>query len=118
MDKPFACRLEFIEGCAGRGFSEDMDRKVTGANQRISHVLWCAAVDRAEWYFNNQRFSHTLSHGLSLTGQAATISQTNSRLLLARLTAKSVWSEEEWQRWCSSCAESDKVQKAWLAASA
>ena len=57
--------------------------------------------------------SKALPHALAM--QAATISQTNSRLLLARLTAKSVWSEEEWQRWCSSCAQSDKVQKAWLA---
>ena len=56
--------------------------------------------------------SKALPHALAL--QASTISQTNSRLLLARLTAKSVWSPEEWQRWCSSCLESEKVQKACL----
>lgn len=65
--KPFLCRLEFIEALAALAavFNEDMGRKVTGANQCISHILWCAAdPDRAEWYFNNQRFRHTLSHGL------------------------------------------------------
>ena len=65
--QPFLCRLEFIEALAALAavFSEDMDRKVTGANQRISHVLWCAAdPDRAEWYFNNQRFRRTLTYKL------------------------------------------------------
>ena len=64
----FRCRLEFIEALAALSavFSEDMSRRVTGANQSVAHILWCAAEpDRCEWFFNNIRYRHTLSSGLS-----------------------------------------------------
>ena len=64
---PFRCRLEFIEALAALSavFSEDMSRRVTGANP-VAHILWCAAEpDRCEWFFNNSRYRHTLSSGLS-----------------------------------------------------
>ena len=60
---PFRSRLEFIEALAALSsmFPEDMDRKVTGANQRVGHVLWCAAdPDRTEWLFNNLRWRHSV----------------------------------------------------------
>ena len=62
---PFTSRFEFVEALAALAavFFEDMDRKVTGANQKISHLLWCSAdPDRAEWLFNNLRWRHTLRH--------------------------------------------------------
>ena len=61
--KPFLSRFEFIECLAALSsvHSEDMDHKVTGSNQRVAHVLWCAAgPDRAAWLFNNLRWRHTL----------------------------------------------------------
>ena len=61
---PFLTRLEFIEALAALAavFAEDMDRKVQGANQRIAHVLWCAAdPDRSECLFNNICWRHMLS---------------------------------------------------------
>ena len=60
---PFRSRLEFIEALAALSsmFPEDMNRKVTGANQRVGHVLWCAAdPDRTEWLLNNLRWRHSL----------------------------------------------------------
>ena len=61
--RPFLSRFEFIESLAALSamFPEDMSRKVTGANQRVAHVLWCAAdPDRSAWLFNNIRWRHTL----------------------------------------------------------
>ena len=61
--KPFLSRFEFIQCLAALSsmYSEDMDRKVTGSNQRVAHVLWCAAdPDRAAWLFNNLRWRHSL----------------------------------------------------------
>ena len=61
---PFLCRFEFVSALAALSaiFREDMDRKVTGANKKISHILWCAAdPDRVGWLLNNQRFRQTLS---------------------------------------------------------
>ncbi|CAE7810254.1 unnamed protein product [Symbiodinium sp. CCMP2592] len=56
--KPFLSRFEFIEAVAALSatFPEDMNRKVTGANKRVAHILWCAAdPDRTAWLFNNIR---------------------------------------------------------------
>ena len=191
---PFRCRLEFIEALAALSavFSEDMSRRVTGANQSVAHILWCAAEpDRCEWFFNNIRYRHTLSSGLSCSligprdhvsfsktctpaaflvagrkilaflpsGTASnealhaevkswflqtqqmhqgtlclklsilglakvlphvsavhhpTISQLSSQLLLARITARSVWSDAVWEDWCMSCVDNDRRQKAFL----
>ena len=65
---PFLNRLGSIEALAALAaiFAEDMDRKVQGANQRIAHILWCAAdPDRLEWLFNDIRWRHMLSSELS-----------------------------------------------------
>ena len=65
--KPFLSRLEFIEALAALSatFPEDMNRKVTGANKRVAHILWCATdPDRAAWLFNNLRWRHSLGSRL------------------------------------------------------
>ena len=62
--KPFLSRFEFIEALAALSatFPEDMNRKVTGANKRVAHVVWCATdPDRAAWLFNNSRWRHSIS---------------------------------------------------------
>ena len=67
---PFLSRIEFIECLAALSamFPEDMDRRVTGSNQRVAHVLWCAAdPDRAAWLFNNVRWRHSLGPRLRTT---------------------------------------------------
>lgn len=78
--KPFMSRFEFVEALAALAavFPEDMSRKVTGANKRVDHVLWCAAdPDRAEWLFNNLRWRHSLGWRLrSCTPQVCTCSKT------------------------------------------
>ena len=82
---PFRCRLEFIEALAALSavFSEDMSRRVTGANP-VAHILWCAAEpDRCEWFFNNSRYRHTLSSGLS----CSLIGPRDHVLLLKRMHA-------------------------------
>ena len=61
---PFLCRLGFIESLAALAalHSEDMCRKVTGANVPIHQILWCAcAPDRLEWLWNNLRWRHSVS---------------------------------------------------------
>ncbi|CAE7429811.1 unnamed protein product, partial [Symbiodinium pilosum] len=56
--RPFLSRFEFIEALAALSatFPKDMNRKVTGANKRVAHILWRATdPDRAAWLFNNSR---------------------------------------------------------------
>ena len=56
-------KLEFIEALVALAaeFSEDMQRKVTGAHKPLAEVLWCAAAaDRSEWLFNNLRWRHSI----------------------------------------------------------
>ena len=65
---PFRTRLEYIESLAALAcvFPEDMSRKVTGANQKISHILWCScAPERLEWLWNNIRWRHMIRVDLS-----------------------------------------------------
>ena len=58
------CRLELLAALA-RLRPEDMCRRVTGANQRVSHVAWCAcASGRVEWLFNKLRWRHSVRPGL------------------------------------------------------
>ncbi|CAE7796366.1 unnamed protein product [Symbiodinium sp. CCMP2592] len=59
-EKPFRSRLEYVEALAALAalHPEDMARKVTGANQYVSHVLWCSSSPmRLEWLWNNLRAS-------------------------------------------------------------
>ena len=71
MSKPFLSRFEFIQSLAALSamYPDDMNRTVTGANQRLAHMPWCAAdSDRAAWLFNNTRWRHTLSLRPRVTG--------------------------------------------------
>ncbi|CAE6926624.1 ABCB1 [Symbiodinium sp. CCMP2592] len=66
--KPFYTRYEYIEAVAALAalHPEDMSRKVTGANQPISHILWCScAPQRLEWMWNNIRWRHSIRSDLS-----------------------------------------------------
>ena len=57
--------------------------------------------------------SKALSHALAM--QIPTVSQTTSRLLLARVSARSVWSEDTWRSWCATAATIEGIEKANLA---
>ena len=56
--------------------------------------------------------SKALPHALAM--QTPTLSQTTSRLLLARASAGSVWSEDAWQCWCDTAVVAEGIEKARL----
>ena len=78
------------------------------------------------WFLQTQQMHQsTLRLKLSILGLAKvlphvsavhhpTISQLSSQLLLARITARSVWSDAAWEDWCMSCIDNDRHQKAFL----
>ena len=78
------------------------------------------------WFLQTQQMHQsTLRLELSILGLAKvlphvsavhhrTISQLSSQLLLARITARSVWSDATWEDWCMSCIDNDRHQKAFL----
>ena len=57
--------------------------------------------------------SKALPHALAM--QSPTVSQTTSRLLLARVSARSVWSEDTWRSWCATAVTTESIEKASLA---
>lgn len=63
-DSPWYSRFDFIEALAALAalHSDEVCRKVTGANKPLYRILHAAAsATRVEWYFNGIRLRHLIA---------------------------------------------------------